>query len=127
MTEHLQHVHPDDWPDPSVAFVPVKNEYGIEIVVNFGILTGRAATSAEIDRLAEWLLDTVDAVTIVGEERHEIGVNAEAVVDQVRIEVSGSALPNGESVQMLQDRLLERAIYWARTCVEPHDHGFDDF
>ena len=55
---------------------------------NFGIFAGRAVTSAEIDRLAQWLLDEVDAVTIVSEERHEIGKAAEASTHQVRIEVA---------------------------------------
>jgi hypothetical protein len=131
----LSEIHPSDppattrlWEDlhvkaieyPSVAFVPEKDDSGIEIVVNFGILTGRTATHAEIDRLAEWLLDTIDAVTIVGEERHEIGRGAEAVVHQVRIEVSGSALPEQLSAQTtLRAQLLERAVHWARTCASP--------
>ncbi len=59
----------------------------IEIRVNFGIFAGRAVTPAEIDRLAQWLLDETDAVTIVSEDRHEIGRGAEASAHQVRIEV----------------------------------------
>jgi hypothetical protein len=110
--------------EPSVAFIPAREDYGIEIVVNFGILTGRAATHAEIDRLSEWLLDEVDAVTIVGEERHEIGSDAEAVVNQVRIEVAGRAVPELESARItLQKRLCERADYWARGCVSSHADG----
>jgi hypothetical protein len=106
--------------EPSVAFIAPKEDSGIEILVNFGMLTGRAATHREIDRLAEWLLDAVDAVTIVGEERHEIGSNAEAVVHQVRIEVADRALPDQVSAQTtLQERLLERAEHWARVCASP--------
>ena len=103
--------------DPSVAFIPAKEDFGIEIVVNFGILTGRAATHAEIDRLADWLLESIDAVTIVGEERHDIGSNAEAVVNQVRIEVAESAVPGEASERTaLQEWILERAEHWAREC-----------
>ena len=55
--------------------------------MNFGVFAGRAATPAEIDRLAEWLLDEVGEVSIVSEERHEIDTHGEAVIHQVRIEV----------------------------------------
>jgi hypothetical protein len=102
---------------PSVAFLPEKGDSAIEILVNFGLFTGRAATPAEIDRLAERLLDTIEAVTIVGEERHEIGNDAEAVVHQVRIEVARSALPDQADQATLVDQLLERAKYWAGECA----------
>jgi hypothetical protein len=108
----------DAWGGPSVAFVPAKEPFGLEIVVNFGIVAGRAATHAEIDRLAEWLLDAVDAVTIVGEERHEIGAGAEAVVQQVRIEIAETAVPADAAARVaLEERLLERAEHWARGCA----------
>jgi hypothetical protein len=101
-----------------VAFIPAKEAYGIEIVINFGVIAGRPATHAEIDRLADWLLDTVDAVTIVGEERHEIGAGAEGVVQQVRIEIAERAVPDDVSARAaLEQRLLERAEHWARGCV----------
>jgi hypothetical protein len=81
-----------------------------EVRVNFGIFAGREATPAEIDRLAEWLLDEVGEVSIVSEERHEIDTHGEAVVHQVRIEVEHR---DGETEQ----RILERAEHWARLCV----------
>jgi hypothetical protein len=106
-------------PFPSLAFVPDANSsHGIEIVVNFGVFAGRAASPAEIDRLGEWLLDTADAVTIICEERHEIGGNAEATVLQVRIEIAPDGVPVEPAERaMLEDRLLERASYWARACI----------
>lgn len=86
--------------------------------VNFGIFAGRAATPAEIDRLAEWLLDGLDTVTIVCEERHVIGGEAEASVHQVRIELAGAAVPSdAHERHALAERLVERADYWARSCI----------
>ncbi len=82
----------------------------VEVRVNFGIYAGRAATPAEIDRLAEWLLDEVGAVSIVAEERHEIDGRGEASIHQVRIE-----LDHGDAE--LELRILERAEHWARLCV----------
>jgi hypothetical protein len=83
--------------------------------VNFGVFTGREATPAEIDRLAEWLLDRVEHVTIFSEVRHEIDAHSEAAVHQVRIEV-----PRADTTAApaeLEPWLVERAELWARTCM----------
>ena len=60
--------------EPALAF---RNEEfaapGLDIRVNFGIFAGRQATPAEIDELADALLTEVRDVSIVAEERHEIG------------------------------------------------------
>ena len=78
--------------DPTMAFAVRQHEPpAIEVRVNFGVFAGREATAAEIDRLAEWLLDEVGEVSIVSEERHEIDANVEASVHQVRIEVAPTA------------------------------------
>jgi hypothetical protein len=90
----------------------------LEVRVNFGVFAGRAATPAEIDRLAEWLLDEVGAVSIISEERHEIDAHGEASVQQVRIEVPIDRLPAGDAErQNLEERLIERAEHWARLCA----------
>ncbi|HVW89705.1 MAG TPA: hypothetical protein VHC01_09590 [Gaiellaceae bacterium] len=102
--------------DPTMAFVVHRHESpAIEVRVNFGIFAGRDATTAEIDRLAEWLLDEVGEVSIISEERHEIDAHGEASVHQVRIEVDTSRV-NGNRAEVEQ-RILERAEYWARLCV----------
>jgi hypothetical protein len=97
--------------DPTMAFVVDRADPpAVEVRVNFGIYAGRAATPAEIDRLAEWLLDEVGAVSIVAEERHEIDGRGEASIHQVRIE-----LERGDAE--LEQRILARAEHWARLCV----------
>jgi hypothetical protein len=90
----------------------------IEVRVNFGVFAGREATPAEIDRLAEWLLDEVGEVSIISEERHEIDARVEASVHQVRIELASDLVPqeSGER-EALEEKLLERAEHWARLCV----------
>jgi len=91
---------------------------GIEVRVNFGVFAGREATAAEIDRLAEWLLDEIGEVSIIAEDRHEIDAHAEAAVHQVRIEVGSDRVPGpGPARDDLERRLLERAEHWARLCV----------
>jgi hypothetical protein len=88
----------------------------IEVRVNFGVFAGRGATPAEIDRLAEWLLDEVGDVSIIAEERHEIDANVEASVHQVRIEVAAEDVPFGER-ENIERRILERAEHWARVSI----------
>lgn len=105
--------------DLTIAF-PVHGHEppGIEVRVNFGVFAGRGATPAEIDRLAEWLLDEVGEVSIIAEERHEIDTHAEASVHQVRIEVAGDGVPvDGAAREEMEERILERAEHWARQCI----------
>ena len=112
--------------DPALAFVvPPHGSPSIEVLVNFGVFAGRAATPAEIDRLASWLLDEVGEVSIIAEERHEIDARGEASVHQVRIEVNG----DGRSGRIeLEQRIVERAEHWARSCVaERHAEVADGF
>ena len=86
-----------------IAFV---DEDG-DIRVNFGLFAGREATRAEIDDLARTLLDEVDAITIVAEQRTIADREMEASVHQIRIELSE------EDPQ----RPLLIAEQWASACV----------
>ena len=54
-----------------MAFVTAHEGSRLELLVNFGILTGREATKAEIDRLARTIDPTPDRLAIVAERRHE--------------------------------------------------------
>jgi hypothetical protein len=56
-----------------------------ELVVNFGVFSGRDATEAEIFRLGQALLDELDNVAIVAERRYEFDREVEATVHQVRV------------------------------------------
>jgi hypothetical protein len=86
--------------------------------VNFGIFAGRPATPAEIDELAGALLPKVGEVSIVSEERHEIGGATEASLHQVRIEVDPSHIPEDEhDADVLAGRIVEAADAWARQCA----------
>src|SRR3954468_2517645 len=104
--------------EPTMAFAVHGHEPpAIEVRVNFGIVAGRDATPAEIDRLAEWLLDEVGEVSIISEERHEIDAHVEASVHQVRIELSEGVPDDDRGRAELEQRILERADHWARQCV----------
>lgn len=105
--------------DLTIAFPVQRHEPpGIEVRVNFGMFAGRGATPAEIDRLAEWLLDEVGEVSIIAEVRHEIDANVEASVHQVRIEVAADGVPADAAARaQIEKRILERAEHWARACI----------
>jgi hypothetical protein len=105
--------------EPSMAFAVHRHDPpAIEVRINFGIFAGREATPAEIDRLAEWLLDEVGEVSIISEERHEIDANVEASVHQVRIEVAADRVPADPAERSrIEARIVERAEHWAHICV----------
>jgi hypothetical protein len=105
--------------EPQLAFCVREVEPPeVEVRVNFGVFAGRGATPAEIDELAQALLPKVGEVSIVAEERHEIGEESEASVNQVRIEISSEQLPADErELDQLCGRLVEAADAWARGCI----------
>jgi hypothetical protein len=105
--------------EPQLAFYERHPEPpGLEIRVNFGIFAGRPATPAEIDELGELLLQKAGDVSIVAEDRHEIGTATEASLHQVRIEVDPEYIPADEhDADVLAGRIVEAAEGWARSCV----------
>jgi hypothetical protein len=82
-----------------------------EIRVNFGVISGRAATAAEIEELARELHARIDTFSIVSEQRYEFAGEVEAAVHQVRIAVE-------DPIDVEQrGRLVEIADRWAATCA----------
>lgn len=99
----------DDLP---LAFVAQETDPpALEVRINFGVATGRTATPAEIDRLAALLLDEVGDVSIIAEERHEIGHGHEASVQMVRVELPTHLEPAHAQ------RIVDRCNHWARLCA----------
>lgn len=82
-----------------------------EIRINFGVISGREATSAEIEELARELHARLPSFSIVSEHRYEFAGDVEASVHQVRIEVER---PLAEE---LRGRVLEIAERWASSCA----------
>ena len=103
--------------DPPLAFVVHRHDApALEVRVNFGVFARRHVTPAEIDELATWLLDEVGQVTIVAEERHELDGHLETSVHLVRIELP-AAPENDLDRRRLERKIVERAEYWARSCI----------
>jgi hypothetical protein len=115
--------------ESSVSFVAGRERpAAIEIIVNFGAYTGRTVMLGEIDRLSAWLLDEVAAVTVIAEDRHQIGRVAQGSVHQVRVEVSEGDAPSAPARrEELEQRLLERVDDWARRCRTDRHVDLADF
>jgi hypothetical protein len=105
--------------EPQLAFYQRQPEPpGLEVRVNFGIFAGRVATAAEIDELAQALLTKVGEITIIAEDRHEVGEDSEASLHQVRIDIDPEHIPDDEhEADVLAGRIVEAAESWARDCV----------
>ncbi len=68
------------------------------VTVNYGLLTGREATQAEIDRLAHLLRSEANAgpdLTIVATRRQDYGVRIETITHQVHV-MAGNRAANVE-------------------------------
>jgi hypothetical protein len=95
---------------PELVFVSAGPDGMAELIVNFGVYSGRQATPAEVERLARELLQDVGAVEIVGEQRYEFSAEAEATVYRVRVTVPGA----GHRTEELRDAVAA----WAEDCIE---------
>ncbi|HEY2543336.1 MAG TPA: hypothetical protein VGH92_09820 [Gaiellaceae bacterium] len=94
--------------EPAVAFrVREHDRPTLEVRVNFGVLTGREVTAAEIDDLARLLRTLAPSFEIVAEVRHEFGDSIETSLHQVVIEL--------ENDEVATD-VVATAELWARSC-----------
>jgi hypothetical protein len=105
--------------DPPIAFAThVHDEPAVEVRVNFGMIAGREATPAEIDELATVLLKAAPQVSIISEQRHEIGPEVEASLHQVRIELEHGVVDDEPAaLDSLERALVEAAERWAVECA----------
>jgi hypothetical protein len=80
------------------------------LVVNFGILSGREATQAELDRLALVLREAGARaeMTITSARRQDYGRGFEGVVHQVHVTLADSPTPSVEAI----------CREWALNCAE---------
>ncbi len=94
--------------DTTIAFVRPSSDGNSEVVVNFGLLSGREATIAEVDRLARRLCQVTGDVRVHAVRTHDVGPGSESVVHQVVAEV-----PDGLDSEALRAISEE----WARECA----------
>ena len=78
-----------------------------DVRVNFGIFAGREATPAEVDELAQALLESASSVTVVAENRVVADREMEAAVHQIRIQADDAD----------PAEILPVAERWASACI----------
>ncbi len=93
--------------DPPTVFVTEPATPPLEVRVNFGLLTGREATPAELDDLAGRLVPLLGSVSLIAEHRQETDGHAEAELHQVRID-----LADGDRA----DEVVAIAEEWLEDC-----------
>jgi hypothetical protein len=93
----------------TTAFIRSDADGAIEIVVNFGLLTGREATLAEVDRLARRLLATAEHVRADAVRSHDMSPYNETIVHQVAVE----AVAASSDAEVLRQACEE----WAADCA----------
>jgi len=101
-----------------IAFAVDEPPAGLEIRINFGVFAGRDATTAELEELGKLLVPEAGAVSIIGEERHELAEDSGVILHQVRVSVPADAIP-GDAADRKQfcERLVTLAEIWARQCI----------
>ena len=101
-----------------IAFAVEEPPAGLEIRINFGVFAGRDATTAELEELGKLLVPEAGAVSIIGEERHELAEDSGVVLHQVRVSIPPDAIP-GKAAERNQfsERLVTLAEIWARQCI----------
>ncbi len=98
--------------EDTLALAETTANGGFAVRVNFGVLTGRQATSAELEALGRTLVGQVGEVSLISEERFELSAHSEAEVHQVRIELESAALD-----EALRRTVVDTAERWARACA----------
>ena len=98
--------------DEAIARVETADDGSLEVAVNFGVLTGRQATNAELEELGRRLVADAGDVSLVSEERFELSAHSEAELHQVRLELDGASLDDE-----LRARVVATAEAWARACA----------
>jgi hypothetical protein len=100
--------------EPALVFAR-EREGKPELVVNFGVFSGREATDAEVHRLAQALLEEVESAEIVCEQRYEFDEAMAASVYQVFVELPPDAEPRlGHFSSLIEG--------WATDCISERRH-----
>ena len=91
--------------------LPIAFAEGGSVVINFGLLSGREATQAELDRLALVLRRTGAGaeMTITAERRQDYAPGFEGVVHQVHV-----TLADAPTTRLVETICRE----WALSCAE---------
>ena len=91
----------------------------IQVLVNFGVFTGRDATRPEVERLVESLLERVPDATVTVQQRYEASAELTLGLHEVLIEVfEDAAVDSGHDFEVLRALIVADAERWVDGCRE---------
>jgi|SRR5690349_6868275 len=100
-------------PEFSPSLAPGAAPPAVTVVANFGIVAGRRASNADIEKLWESVERIVPQATITVEDHHQFGKRTATYVHQVTVAVSSDAIRETQQDQeLLRKRLEETLAEW---------------
>ena len=105
--------------DPLVdVVVAPANRSSLDLHANFGVVVGRRATTAEVERLALQLGERVEPVSISIVDRHEFGGEGTAArLEEVHVSLSADAIErSGYEFDVLRDLVRGLMRAWVLEC-----------
>jgi hypothetical protein len=104
--------------EPPVAIVLDRSAQPcIQVLVNFGVFTGRDPSRAEVDRLLTRLHDRLDRVTVTAQQRYEELGEGSLCLHEVLISIpEETAVEAGYDHDVLRRLVVADAEQWVDEC-----------
>jgi hypothetical protein len=104
-------------PEFSVSVAPDTAPPAVTVVANFGLVAGRRASRAEIEKLWRSVREIVPQATISVEDHSLFGRRTTTCVHQVSVAVSEDVVRRSNP-ELLRTQLKETLDRWLAACVE---------
>ena len=105
-------------PEFSVSLAPETAPPAVTVVANFGIVAGRQAIRAEIEKLWDSVKGVVEQATICIEDRNQFGPRTSTCVYQVSVAVAADVVERAhQDPERLQKQLEEALHGWVTACA----------
>jgi Flp pilus assembly secretin CpaC len=106
-------------PEFSVSLAPEVAPPAVTVVANFGIVAGRRARHADIEKLWRSVKSIVPQATITVEDHNQFGKRTATYVHQVSVAVSADVVRQTEQdPEVLRKRLEETLARWLTACTD---------
>src|SRR6478609_6317764 len=102
----------------SVSLAPETAPPAVTVVANFGIVAGRQASRAEIEKLWDSVKGVVEQATICIEDRNQFGPRTATCVYQVSVAVAADVVERADQDPVVLQKQLEETLdSWVTTCA----------
>jgi Flp pilus assembly secretin CpaC len=105
-------------PEFSVSLAPEIAPPAVMVVANFGIVAGRRAAQAEIEKLWQTVRTVVPQATITVEDHNQFGKRTSTCVHQVSVAVGDDVVRRAnQDPELLRRQLEETLERWVTACA----------